>query len=79
MIATAADSFCKCVMFGILGFSQTINTRASLGGYGWWLVVQGWGLVGYSLLAVVLKEIFLYPLSFFLSYLVIGVKWGVGG
>lgn len=41
MIIPAADSFCKCVTFGILGTFQRINNaRALLEGAGW--LAGGW-------------------------------------
>lgn len=49
----AADSFCDCVVFGVLGTSERyLNMRAPRHSQ-WLLAVQG---VGWGLLVILLKE-----------------------
>ena len=76
MVLPAADSFCNCVMFGILGTFQ----RALLGGVSGYWSFRGLGVVGSHVQRRNKKEIrfmdisLSVPLSSFLSYLVLGGK-----
>ena len=77
----AADSFCNCVRFGNLENFQRVHKCQSPARGGWLVVVQGVCLQYFSFREETEgKEldsgISLSLPSFFLSFLVMGVKWG---